>query len=209
MIRSDLDWPFIRQNMLIPAATTVVAALALAAAYWVHEDQVQRYAQLSGSHAAIHEDYDALIAQKRLVDLYHRRYLQFNDLGFVGRESRLDWVVSLRRATRDLTLPRVSYAIEPQLQVVAPLPSASAGDSVQIFQSSMRVEMALLHELDLLRFVDELQSKAPGLIKIDGCELAWQVDEGRQTLAAANIHAACDVKIFSLITSDVVTEGVL
>ncbi len=206
MTRSDFDWPFVRRNMLVPAVTAVVAVLALVGAYWTHSEQVRQFSRLSGSHSAIHEDYDALVLRRRLVDLYHRRYLQFHDLGFVGRESRLDWVESLRTTTRELTLPRVSYAIEPQLQAIAPVQAMTTSDNVQVFQSRMRVEMGLVHELDLLRFIDELQSKAPGLIKVDSCELNWQVSEEQRLRAGANIQAACGIKIFSLITSDVNAE---
>ena len=209
MTRSDFDWPFVRQNMLVPAATTVVAVVALVAAYWIHSEQVRQYSRLSGSHAAIHEDYDALVLRRRLVDLYHRRYLQFHDLGFVGRESRLDWVESLRTTTEELTLQRVSYAIEPQVMAIAPVQPMSSGNNVQIFRSRMRVEMGLLHELDLLRLIDELQAKAPGLIKVDSCELNWQADEARRLQAGANIQASCGIEIYSLITSDVDAEDAI
>ncbi len=209
MTRSDFDWPFVRQNMLVPAVTAVLAVLALIAAYWVHAEQVRQYSRLSGSHAAIHEDYDALVLRRRLVDLYHRRYLQFHDLGFVGRESRLDWIESLRTTTEELTLPRVSYAIEPQVMAIAPVQAMSSGDNVQIYRSSMRVEMGLVHELDLLRLIDELQGRAPGLIKVDNCELDWQVDEERRLQAGANIQASCGLKIYSLITSDVAAEDTI
>ncbi len=209
MTRSDFDWPFVRQNMLVPAVTAILAVLALIAAYWVHTEQVRQYSRLSGSHAAIHEDYDALVLRRRLVDLYHRRYLQFHDLGFVGRESRLDWIESLRTTTEELTLPRVSYAIEPQVMAIAPVQAMSSGDNVQIYRSSMRVEMGLVHELDLLRLIDELQGRAPGLIKVDNCELDWQVDEERRLQAGANIQASCGLKIYSLITSDVAAEDTI
>lgn len=205
MTRSDFDWPFVRQNTLIPTLTALIAVVACTAAYWMHTAQVERFSQLRVNRAAIHEDYDALIYRRRLVDLYHRRYLQFHDLGFVGRESRLDWVETLRTTTNELTLPRVAYAIEPQLKATAPVQSVMSGEDIQIYLSKLQLEMGLVHELDLLRFFDELQGKAPGLIKVDGCNLNFQVDKDYRMRAGANIQASCAIKIFSVITSDVGT----
>jgi hypothetical protein len=206
MTLSDFDWPFIRQNTLIPTVTALVAVAALAAAYWMHTTQSERFSQLRVNRAALHEDYDALVYRRRLVDLYHRRYLQFHGLGFVGRESRLDWVETLRTTTGELTLPRVAYAIEPQLKATAPVQSVMSGEEIQIYLSKMQLEIGLVHELDLLRFFDELQAKAPGLIKVDSCDLNFQVDKDYRMRAGANIQASCAIKIFSVITSDVGLE---
>ncbi len=63
--------------------------------------------------------------------------------------------------------------------------------------------MSLVHELDLLRFVDELQQKAPGLIKVDRCELVWQADRQQSLTADVNIGANCSLAIYSVITADV------
>ena len=207
MMPSDIDWPFVRQNTLIPVLTAVVAVTAAAAAYVLHAGQLEQFSQLRVNREAIHEDYDALVYRRRLVDLYHRRYLEFHDLGFVGRESRVDWIETLRTTARALTLPRVAYAIEPQLKATAPVQSVMQGNAIQVHLSKMQLEMGLVHELDLLRFFDELQSSAPGLIRVDGCELDWQVETERRMRTGANIRASCSISIFSVITSDVGTEA--
>lgn len=207
MTAFEFDWAYMRRSTLVPAICAAVAIIVLAAAYWFHNDQWQRFSRLNANNTAIQEDYDALVYRRELVNLYHRRYLQFREIGFVGRESRLDWLEALRTITTQLTLPRVSYAIEPQLRAVAPVESIMAADDIQVFQSSLELQIGLLHELDLLRFFDELQSKAPGLIKVDSCDLAWQAGQQDALRAEANILAGCSIKIFSVTTSDVVVEA--
>ena len=209
MRRSDLDWRYIRRYTLLPIATALVAAGAMFAGMWLQGDQQSLYVQISVNQDAMHEDYDALVIRRRLVDRYHRRYDQFHDLGFVGRESRLDWIETLREASTDLTLPRVSYAMEPQLKVVAPVESILAGDDIQIHLSRLQLEMGLVHELDLLRFFDELQQKAPGLIKVDHCDLTWQAESPAKAVVGPNILANCSILIFSVVTSDVGIEGTI
>jgi hypothetical protein len=143
------------------------------------------------------------VYRRRLVDRYHRRYDEFYRLGFVGRERRLDWIETLRETRQDLTLPRVSYAIEPQLQAIAPVESIRASENVQIHLSRVQLEIGLVHELDLLNFIAELQRKAPGLIRVQGCDLVWQSATEEKLTVAANILAVCSLQMYSLVTSDV------
>lgn len=206
MKRSDLDLDYVRRYTLRPVVSMVVAAAVLLIAVWVHGERAEEYSQYSANQIAVHEDYDALVYQRRLVDRYHQRYERFHELGFIGRESRLDWIETLRTTAESLELPHVSYAIEPQLGVVAPVESIIDVDDIQIRVSRARLEMGLVHELDLLRFFDELQAAAPGLIKVDDCALTW-LTEGAARGSEPNLSAICSIQIFSVITSDVRVEA--
>jgi hypothetical protein len=206
MKASELDWNYIRQFTLIPTITFVLAVAVLFVSMHVQGSQAKLHEQLTADQAVMQEDYDALVDRRRIVDRYHRRYRQFSEQGFVGMESRLDWIETLRAKTSELTLPRVSYALQPQLKAIAPVQSIMAGDDISIHVSNLDLEMGLVHELDLLRFVDELQQHAPGLIKVDRCYMSWQ-GEGRENLAAeSNILANCSLQIYSVITADVSQE---
>ena len=171
MNRSDVDWQYVRRYTGIPLVTAAVAIALLVTAFWTHARQVRLHADLTANHSAVHQDYDALIDQRRLVDRYHRRYQGFAELGFVGRESRLDWVATLRDTAAELRLTRLGYSIEPQQAVIPPVTSAFGGHDMQIRVSPMRLSFGLRHELELLRFFDELQRRAPGLISVGQCDV--------------------------------------
>lgn len=203
MNRLSLDPRYIGRHTVLPLATALVAVAALGVSIWLHGEQEAKLERIDAHYSAMHEDYDALIYRRRLIDRYNLRYAQFREIGFVGVESRLDWVETLRETSIDLLLPRVSYAIEPQLQVVAPVKSIPAGDDVSIRLSRLQLEAGLVHEIDLLRFFDELQRNAPGLIKVDRCDLVWQADSVALVTVEANILADCSIAIFSVVTSDV------
>lgn len=202
MNRLDLDWHYIRRHTMRPFLSAVVAVSALAIALWLHGKHEALFAELNANRVAVHEDYASLVTQRRLVDRYHRRYQKYYELGFIGRESRLDVVETMRTTTAALNLPRVSYSIEPQLGVVAPVTSFLGGDNIQIRVSKLQLEMGLIHEIDLLRFFDVLQNQAPGLIKVDRCDLA-HIGDTSGSRGDPNLSANCDVSIFSVITSDV------
>lgn len=204
MNRFDLDWRYVRRYTVVPLLSAVSAILVLGIAFFLRVGEVDRHAELVVNHGVLNEDYDALVYRRRLVDRYHRRYEQFAEIGFVGRERRLDWVETLRETAMDLTIPRVSYAIEPQLRVIAPVESLMSSDDISIHLSRLRLEVGLVHEHDLLHFFDTLQRKAPGLIQVEDCSMDWQADESGAVDVSVNIVAECAISIFSIVTSDVV-----
>lgn len=206
MTRFEFDWQYVRRHTLRPVLSAVIAAVALGGALWAHDFQVLRYDELVASRNAVHKDYDALVHQRRIVERYHRRYQHFDDLGFIGRESRLDWVETLRVTAEAMSVPRLSYSIEPQIEIIPPVQSVMGRGNLQIRASKVQLELGLLHELDLLRFFDEVQNRAPGLIQVDRCELSWEVAPGDRPAGNANLSASCAVELYSAITSDVGRE---
>ncbi len=202
----EMDWAYLRRNMLLPLVSAIMSLATLLATSMFHDSQQNSHLRFSANQSAVHEDYAALVYRRRLVDRYHRRYNALRDLGFVGEERRLDWLETLRVTTEDLVLPRVNYAIEPQLQVIAPTDSILADGQVQIRLSHLRLEMGLLHEVDLLRFIDQIQEQAPGLIKIDACSLIRNNVGSVLKANQVNLQATCSLQIFSVVTSDVIDK---
>jgi len=203
MAQHDRDWRFALHRTGIPLATMLLSIAALSAAFFFHAQQRVINDALTTDQSSVQEDYDELVLRRRYVDRYHERYRQFHTLGFVGQESRLEWIHALRVATEDLTLPRLSYAIAPQLDVIAPVQAVLAGEDIAINVSRLELEMGLVHELDLLRFIDGLERSAPGLMRVQGCRLDWQQPSGAALKVEANLQAGCSLEIFSVITSDV------
>lgn len=206
MTPHDLDWSFAFRRTGIPLVTMLLSVAALSAAFLFHADKRLIYEALTTDQSSVQEDYDELVLRRRYVDRYHERYRQFHTLGFVGQESRIEWIHALRVATEDLTLPRLAYAIAPQLDVIAPVQAVLAGDDIAINVSRLQLEMGLVHELDLLRFIDGLQRTAPGLMRVQGCRLVWQQQPEMALKVEANLQASCSLEIFSVITSDVAPQ---
>jgi len=200
---SEVDWRYLLRHSLLPAVSAVVALVIFIASYWIHGRQDALYAQFSIDQEAVYGDYDELVYRRRLVDRYHRRYEQFRQTGFIGREQRLDWIETMRETTADLDLPSVSYALEPQREVLAPVSSELSGEDVRIYLSRLTLDVGLIHETDLLRFVDRIQAKAPGLISVDRCTLTRQSQSVTPVATEANIMARCSMQIYSVVTSDV------
>lgn len=207
MTSAKTDWRYVLSGTLRPGLSLGVALLLLGASWWFFDRQARLYEIYSSNHEAIHEDYDALVYRRRLVERYHQRYTELQALGFVGRENRLDWIETIRRAARGLDLPNVSYSLEPQLEVIRPVNTASPTAEIQIYLSKLDLEIGLVHELDLLRFFERLENEAPGLMKVDRCEMIRAATATRVLVAETNIVATCSLMMFSVITSDIPPEG--
>ncbi len=205
-MRARTDWNYLLDDMLIPAISVVCAALVLVASWWFHDREEAIFDIYSSNQNAIHEDYDALVYRRRLIDRYHRRYKEFQQTGFVGMERRLDWIETIRTVATGLDLPSVNYSLEPQRAVAKPVESASDAD-IQIRLSRLELELGLVHELDLLRFFRRLQAEAPGLMKVDQCSLVRVAASDQALKAEANITANCSLQVFSVITSDITNRG--
>lgn len=85
--------------------------------------------------------------------------------GIVGPERRLDWVELIRDIQQEQQLLGLDYEILPQVV----LPQTNTGYA--LMNSTMRVQIPLLHEGDLLRFVSALQSRAPAFVRVRSCRI--------------------------------------
>lgn len=206
MMKPNIEWRYLFQFTLLPFLSLVVAAAALSWSYWHSSKVHQEFASLSANQIAMHEDYAALVTERRIIDRYHRRYQMFRDLGFVGLEDRVDWVESLRLATAGLATSGISYAIEPQLGVIAPVINDLVVEAPDIRVSRAQLEMNLAHEMELLEFFEALQGSAPGLISVRQCELT-RVSAASDVGDKINLSANCDLETFSVITSDSHSSG--
>lgn len=207
MKQADIDWRYLGRDLLVPLATAGVALIVMLLSGWFASAYEDSYARISVDQDLMNADYDALVVRKRLVDRYHRRYERFREQGFIGEESRLDWIEVLRESAEDLRLPSLNYSIEPRLTVVPPVPSTSADSNVQIYVSSLELEVGLIHELDFLRLFDELQTAARGLIKVDRCNLQRRSEREALLPTDPNIVANCSLDVFSIVTADVAEEA--
>jgi len=198
-----IDWNYLLEDLFWPGVSLLAATVIFGIGIWYQDKQERIYETHSIHQEAIHEEYDELVYRRRLLERYYRRYNEFQLLGFVGRESRLDWIETIRLAARGFDLPNVSYSLEPQLQVIRPIDAASSDAEIQVFLSRLEIELGLVHELDLLRFFDRLEREAPGLMKVDRCSMSRQDSGTRELVADTNIIARCSLMIFSVITSDI------
>lgn len=124
------------------------------------------------------------------LDVY-RRLL---DLNILGPERRLEWADTMTRirTQRELDL---RYRVERQ-RLLLSAPGKPA--PVDFFASTMRVELALLHEEDLLRFLADLRASGNAFYSIQRCSLTRTGVAPAAATLSARLRADCDIDLVTV-----------
>lgn len=108
--------------------------------------------------------------------------------GLLGDEKRLDWMEQLRNTQRELRLPGMKYEFAMQ----APL-NGTAPKTPAWFSSPLRLQLRLLHEGDLLNFLDRIQREAQALVIVRSCKLSPLPATTERRDNAAPLAAECEM----------------
>lgn len=105
-------------------------------------------------------------SELRDIRTYQPHFAQWRAKGVIGAENRLVWIEAMRQIQAQRRLAPLSYEIEAQQALPQEAPAAAG---LRLRGSRMTLHMDLLHEMDLLNFLDDL--KAVGLLTVQECAI--------------------------------------
>ena len=128
--------------------------------------------------------------EKELIVRYLGSYEQLQKRGFAGEEQRINWLDALRQTNQQVDLFGVDYDIGTQ----KPYPFAAELNpgAIQLRESVMKLRFRLLHEVDLVRFLDALSRQGAGIYTVDQCSLK-RLDTRAAIRYQPNLAAECDL----------------
>lgn len=109
--------------------------------------------------------------------------------GIIGEERRLDWIELLREIRERHRLFEIDYEIAPQQKL-----GDDAAGGYEFRTSTMKVQVPLLHEEDLLRLIADLQVEAPALLVPRQCRLDRRPPSSAPSARQANLEATCTLQ---------------
>ena len=187
---TQADLKAVRNPVLVLAAVLAVAAVAIyytdRLAVAARQQLKQQQTQLRDAHARLQKSGD----EKEVIVRYLGTFRQLQNGGFVGEEQRINWLDGLRLTNQQADLFGVDYEISAQ----KPYPYAAdlnPGD-IRLNQSVMRLRFRLLHEEDLMRFLDTLARQGAGIYTVDQCSLK-RLDIGSAIRYQPNLSADCEL----------------
>lgn len=133
--------------------------------------------------------------EKETIVNYLGGYEQLQREGVVGEERRINWIDGLRNANIHSELFGVDYEIGVQQPYSGG--GANQGD-IELRQSVMKIRLPLLHEGDLLRFLDTLKRQQVGLFLVDQCALDRINQTGGSPRYQPNLTAECTLTWLTL-----------
>jgi hypothetical protein len=192
----EIDWSVLRGSLVFAGIAIAVSAALVIAGFGFQEAAQARFDKEQRRFQANSRRYLTVDEEERLIGTYLPRYRSLETAGVVGEEQRLAWVETLREVSAGLGLPGLRFEVMPQRDY-QPLVPVSTG-SHKLYASTMRVSLDLLHEEDLLRFLDALTARALGRFDVERCALR-RVGTALQTdPTKANVSAECDLVWYTL-----------
>lgn len=128
---------------------------------------------------------------KEKIDVYQR----LKGLNILGEERRLEWADAITRTRTQRELLDLRYSVERQ-RSLASLPGKPG--NVDFFASTMKVELALLHEEDLLRFLSDLRQSGNAFYSVKKCALARTGQAVTGATMTPRLRADCEVDLITI-----------
>jgi len=128
---------------------------------------------------------------KEKIDLYQR----LKQLNILGEERRLEWADAITRIRKERELLDLRYVVERQ-RLLASLPGKPA--NVDFYASTMKVELALLHEEDLLRFLADLRQSGNAFYSIRRCALSRIGQAATGVAIAPRLRGECEIDLITI-----------
>ena len=131
---------------------------------------------------------------KERIEVYRR----LRELNIIGRERRLEWIDAIQRIRIGREMLDVRYRIEPQKMLVS-IPGKPG--NVDFYVSAMKLELALLHEGDLLGFLDDLRNAGNAYVSVRRCSIQRSgtgTPPGAASLAP-RLRAECQIDLITVV----------
>jgi hypothetical protein len=123
-------------------------------------------------------------------------YQRLKSLNILGEERRLEWADAMRRivAGRDLLEPP-AYTVSPRRTVAA----QTKPGNIEVFASTMKVSLALLHEGDLLGFLRDLRDSGNAYYSIRRCTVARTGTAATGANIIPRLRAECEIDLITIV----------
>jgi hypothetical protein len=186
------DWRFLRASMMtFLVALLLGAALVFFTHQWLDKSRnafEQQQNALQDARSRLHKSGD----EKDRILRYRGNFIDLQQRGFIGEEQRINWVDALRAASLQLKMFGVSYQIEAQQAYKSP--AVTDAGPYRLRQSVMKINMGLLHEEDLPRFISTLTALDAGFFITRECDLQRQGFSRNENIGVQpHLNAECSL----------------
>lgn len=194
---SNLHWGILRAPLLLLAGA---GALAAALVYYTQQWNATSSAQLAREQVGlnnIRQKTAQVDQEKQLIERYREAYEDLRRGGAIGPEQRVNWLDALRAVNQTVQTLGVDYQLSQQ--ATSPLKLDVAGYKLQ--QTTMKINIKLLHEEDLPNFLRALEAQHAGLYLLQGCTLSRSANAAFSVRFEPKLAAECELAWLSLIDS--------
>lgn len=154
----EKEFPYIRKaSITLALCLSVSLGMIMGSNYLLVMLEMERDEIGAASSQATEKLREAELEKIEIRD-FQPKYLNLQNLGFIGEERRLAWIETINRIQEKHKLLPITYEISAQSPVH--MESSIQTGGLELRASKMQLKMDLLHEGDLLNFLDELKKDA-------------------------------------------------
>jgi hypothetical protein len=193
---------FTREELARLAFPTLAAIMLIAAGVWLvtiaGESRVKAQAQFAAAHAERRQNSDRLARiaeEEREVREKLDVYKQLKRLNILGEERRLEWADAISRIRNERELLDLTYRVNRQ-RLLKSLPGKPG--SVDLYASTMIVQLDLLHEEDLLRFLADLRASGNAYYSVRTCSMRRTGQAATGTTITPRLRANCEIDLITV-----------
>jgi hypothetical protein len=186
---------------LAPALAILLALLAAGGAlvFWTQYERSateRALAAARGERAQARERLLRIAEEEKEVKDKLEVYRRLKSLHILGEEQRLEWADAMTRIRTSRELLDMRYTVDRQ-KPLASIPGKPA--NVDFFSSTMKVEIALLHEGDLLAFLRDLRDSGNAFYAIRRCEITRTGIAATGASIVPRLRAACEIDLITIL----------
>ena len=164
------DLKRLRWNLLLLVISAIAGGTAMIAAQRfmkaAHQDEQRAQTQQSEVRNRLARARD----EERDLRSKFERYRDLDAHGLIGQEHRLDWIEQIRKIKQARRLIDLRYELMPQ-QPLDPALLPGGGSAFEFMSSTMHLQMQLLHEEDLLNFLNDLRANVTAFVRVRSCNV--------------------------------------
>jgi hypothetical protein len=123
-------------------------------------------------------------------------YKQLKALNILGEERRLEWADAVNRIRVQRELLDLRYRVERQKLLTS---AQGKPANVDFFASTMRVDLQLLHEEDLLRFLADLRASGNAYYSVKKCVLTRTGQAIGGATMTPRLAAQCEIDLITIV----------
>lgn len=185
---STKDLPRIRGLLIISVLTLVLGAIIAYVSNGVLIEAQQSKITADREWSEAHRKLERTKSEKEDLQGYYHQYQNLVEQNVIGQERRLDWIETIEKIRNKLNIFSVKYKLEPQETLN--FETVTTSNSFDLHRSNMTLDFSLLHEGQLLNFLDTLSKEAKGMYLLESCTLTRN-DFVRQLRFIPNLQAEC------------------
>jgi len=166
---------------------------------WIQNEQQvaqRRLAETRAERSQAQERLTRIADEEKEVNDKLAVYLRLKSLHILGEEQRLEWADAMTRIRTTRELLDLRYLVDRQ-RSIGTFAGKPAG--VEFFASTMKVDIALLHEGDLLAFLRELRDSGNAYYSVRRCAISRTGTAPTGTSIVPRLRAECEIDLITII----------